>query len=99
VLVSLTCRLLVTVLSWLVLFAWSSASKEAEMPALRHEVAIPRRGNSKPTILRTGESIRVRVAADASRLDVPGDYSAEPTFITDARYVTAPTSNSHNPES
>ena len=48
VLVSLTYRLLVTVLSWLVLFARSSASKDAEILALRHEVAILRRGNPKP---------------------------------------------------
>jgi transposase InsO family protein len=50
VLVSLTYRLLVTVLSWLVLFARSSASKDAEILALRHEVAILRRGNSKPKV-------------------------------------------------
>ncbi len=48
VLVSLTYRLLVTVLSWLMLFARSSASKDAEILALRHEVAILRRGNPKP---------------------------------------------------
>ena len=48
VLVSLTYRLLVTVLSWLVLLARSSASKDAEILALRHEVMILRRGNPKP---------------------------------------------------
>ena len=50
VLVSLTYRLLVTVLSWLVLLARSSASKDAEILALRHEVAILRRGNPKPNM-------------------------------------------------
>ena len=48
VLVSLTCRLLVTVLSWLILLARSSASRDAEILALRHEVTILRRGNPKP---------------------------------------------------
>lgn len=50
VLVSLTCRLLVTVLSWLVLLARPSASKDAEILALRREVAILRRENPKPKI-------------------------------------------------
>ena len=50
VLVSLTYRLLVTVLSWLVLLARSSSSKDAEILALRREVAILRRGNPKPKL-------------------------------------------------
>jgi len=49
-LVSLTYRLLVTVLSWLALLARSSAFKDAEILALRHEVAILRRENPKPTM-------------------------------------------------
>jgi transposase InsO family protein len=48
VLVSLTYRLLVTVLSWLALLTRSSASKDSEILALRHEVAILRRENPKP---------------------------------------------------
>jgi putative transposase len=48
VLVSPTYRLLVTVLPWVVLLVSSSASKDAEILALRHEVAILRRGNPKP---------------------------------------------------
>ena len=48
VLVSLTYRLLVTVLSWLALLARSSASKDAEILALRHEIAVLRRANQKP---------------------------------------------------
>ena len=48
VLVSLTYRLLVTVLSWLALLARSSASKDTEILALRQEVAILRRTNPKP---------------------------------------------------
>ena len=41
--------------------------------------------------LAPGESIQVRVAADAGQLDIPGDYTAELTFTTDAPYVNAPT--------
>lgn len=47
-LVSLTYRLLVTVLSWLALLARSAASKDAEILALRQEVAVLRRANPKP---------------------------------------------------
>ena len=47
-LVSLTYRLLATALSWLALLARSSASKDAEILVLRHEVSILRRENSKP---------------------------------------------------
>jgi Carboxypeptidase regulatory-like domain len=39
----------------------------------------------------SGGPHRLRVTADASQFDVPGDYSAELTFATDAPYVTAPT--------
>lgn len=41
-------RLFVQVLSWLALFARSSASKDAEILALRHEVAVLRRNNPRP---------------------------------------------------
>lgn len=51
VLVSLTYRLLVTLLSWLVLLARSSGSKDAELLALRREVAILCRGNPKPKVV------------------------------------------------
>jgi putative transposase len=62
VLVSLTYRLLVTVLSWLALLARSSASKDAEILALRQEVAILRRTNPKP---KTTWSDRAVLAAFA----------------------------------
>jgi hypothetical protein len=42
--VALAYRLLVTVLSWLALLARSSSAKDAEILALRHEVAVLRRG-------------------------------------------------------
>jgi putative transposase len=48
--VRLVYRLLVQVLSWLALFARSSASQDAEILALRHEVAVLRRNNSRPRL-------------------------------------------------
>jgi len=41
-------RLLVTVVSWLALLTRSSASKDAEILALRHEVAVLRRATPEP---------------------------------------------------
>ena len=46
--VALAYRLLVTVLSWLALLARSSASKDAEILALWHEVAVLRRASPRP---------------------------------------------------
>jgi putative transposase len=43
-------RLLVTIVSWLALFVRSSASKDAEILTLRHEVAVLRRTTPKPKI-------------------------------------------------
>jgi putative transposase len=48
VLVPLVYRLLVTVVSWLGLLARSSASEDAEILLLRHEMAVLRRGNPEP---------------------------------------------------
>ena len=50
VLVRLIYRSLTTLLSWLALLARSSASKNAEILILRHEVAVLRRGNPGPRI-------------------------------------------------
>ena len=50
VLVRLIYRSLAALLSWLALSARSSASKNAEILILRHEVAVLRRGNPKPRI-------------------------------------------------
>ena len=41
---------LVQVLSWLGLFARSSASKDVEILLLRHEVAVLRRANPRPRL-------------------------------------------------
>ncbi len=48
--VALAYRLLVTVLSWLALLARSSSSKDVEILALRHEVAVLRRTNPRPRV-------------------------------------------------
>jgi putative transposase len=50
VLIRLIYRSLATLLSWLALSARSSASKNAEILILRHEVSVLRRGNPKPKI-------------------------------------------------
>jgi putative transposase len=50
VVVSLIYRVLVTVVSWLALLARSGASKDAEILALRHEVAVLRRANPRPRL-------------------------------------------------
>jgi hypothetical protein len=50
VLVRLIYRSLAMLLSWLALVARSSASKNAEILILRHEVAVLRRSNPKPKI-------------------------------------------------
>jgi hypothetical protein len=48
VLVRLIYRSLTALLSWLALSARSSASKNAEILVLRHEVAVLRRGSPRP---------------------------------------------------
>jgi putative transposase len=48
--VRLVYRLFIQVLSWLALFARSSVSKDAEILALRHELAVLRRNNPRPRL-------------------------------------------------
>lgn len=62
VLVRLIYRSLASLLSWLVLSARSSASKNAEILILRHEVAVLRRGNSKPKIDWTDRALLAALA-------------------------------------
>lgn len=50
-------RLIVQVFSWLALFARSAASKDAEILALRHEVAVLRRANPKPRLSWPGRAL------------------------------------------
>jgi putative transposase len=47
----------VTVLSWLALAARSSSSKDVEILALRHEVAVLRRANPRPRMSWTGRAV------------------------------------------
>lgn len=76
--VSLAYRLLVTVLSWLALLARSSSSKEAEILALRHEVAVLRRANPRPRMSWTDRAVLAALsrimpkALRAHRIVTPG---------------------------
>ena len=60
--VALAYRLLVTVLSWLALLARSSAAKDVEILALRHEVAVLRRANPRPRVSWTGRAVLAALA-------------------------------------
>jgi putative transposase len=60
--VALAYRLLVTVLSWLALVARSWSSREVEIPALRHEVAVLRRANPRPRMSWTGRAVLAALA-------------------------------------
>jgi putative transposase len=60
--VGLIYRFFVTVLSWLVLPARSSASKDAETLALPQEVAVLRRATPKPRISWTDRAVLSAVA-------------------------------------
>jgi putative transposase len=62
VLVRLIYRSLVAPLSWLALSARSSASKNAEILILRHEVAVLRRGNPRPRINWTDRALLAALA-------------------------------------
>ena len=60
--VALAYRLLMTVLSWLALLARSSASKDVEILALRHEVAVLRRTNPRPRVSWTDRAVLAALA-------------------------------------
>jgi hypothetical protein len=62
VLVRLIYRSLVALLSWVALSARSSASKNAEILILRHEVAVLRRGNPRPRIDWTDRALLAALA-------------------------------------
>jgi transposase InsO family protein len=55
--VRLVYRLLVIVVSWLALLAQSSSSKDAEILALRHEVAVLRRATPRPHLSWTERAV------------------------------------------
>jgi Integrase core domain len=60
--VALAYRLLVTVVSWLALLAWSSASRDAQILVLRHEVAVLRRANPRPPLSWTERAVLAALA-------------------------------------
>jgi putative transposase len=80
VLVRLIYRSLAALLSWLALLALSSASKNAEILILRHEVVVLRRGNPKPRIGWADQALlaalaRILPAALRAHLCVPKIYA------------------------
>ena len=76
--VALAYRLLVTVLSWLALLARSSSSKDVEILALRHEVAVLGRTNPRPRMSWTDRAVLTALtgimtkALRARRIVTPG---------------------------
>jgi len=60
--VALAYRLLVIMLSWLALLPRSSSAKDAEILALRHEVAVLRRTNSRPHMSWTDRAVLAALA-------------------------------------
>jgi putative transposase len=60
--VALAYRLLVTMLSWFALLARSSSAKDAEILALRHEVAVLRRANPRPRLSWTDRAFLAALA-------------------------------------
>jgi hypothetical protein len=76
--VRLLYRIMVQVFSWLALLARSSASKDVEILALRHEVAVLRRANPKPRIGWTDRAVLAALsrllpkALRAHRIVTPG---------------------------
>jgi len=60
--VRLVYRLLVIVVSWLALLARSSSSKDAEILALRHEVAVLRRATPRPHLSWTERAVLAALA-------------------------------------
>ena len=62
VLVRLIYRSLTGLLSWLALLARSSASKNAEILILRHEVVVLRRGNPRPRMFWADRALLVALA-------------------------------------
>ena len=60
--VTLAYRLLVTVVSWLALLARSSASKDAEIFVLRHEVTVLRRAAPGPRLSWSDRAVLAALA-------------------------------------
>jgi hypothetical protein len=66
-------------LAWLVLLARSSASNDAELLVLRHEVAVLRRTNAKPKLNWNDRAVPRRVrSAVSSRRPPPAAVGSSP---------------------
>ena len=74
--VSLVYRVLVTVVSWMALLARSQASKDAEILALRHELAVLRRANPKPRLSWSDRAVL------AALVPVLPKWLREPRIVT-----------------
>ena len=67
----LTYLALARVLSWLVLLARSDAAKDVEILVLRHEVAVLRRGNPRPTLTWVDTRVPQRAGQAAAHAAAP----------------------------
>jgi hypothetical protein len=86
--VRLLYAILVQALSWLALLARSSAPKDIEILALRHEVAVLRRTNPRP---RVGWADRAVLAAPARLL--PNSLKVRPRHARNVAAVASPSGN------
>ena len=90
-------RLLVTVVCWLALLARSSSSKDAEILALRHEVAVLRRATPKPHLPWSDRAVLAALARvlpkalRACRIVTPG------TLLRHGRGEVAPAQSTRTP--
>src|SRR5215469_6890466 len=99
-------RLLVTVVSWLALLGRSSSSKEAEILALRHEVAVLRRATPKPHLSWSDRAVLAALARvlpkalRACRIVTPGTLLRWHRPMTSARWrqPRAPGRGLHHPQ-
>ena len=98
--------MLARVLSWLALLARSDAAKDVEILVLRHEVAVLRRGNPRPSITWIDRAIlsalskllpthlrRLRLVSPRTLLRWHADLVAPPLDLPTARPPTHPTAH------
>jgi len=76
----------VRLISWLALLARCTASKDAELLVLRHEVAVLRRGNPRPRLDCADRAILtglIRLPPEAAGEPLPGDTGHRPAMGID----------------